>query len=242
MYSDTWHTPLVTHLVFVDGRLVESWQEPATGTEWGSHVRPPAPPPAPPPPPLHEQVHTWLAEVCGGRAAVDGLGVEPLDDDAIDLPVEYPQAAQRQRMEATAELLDSVATRLFDREMSYAFRHALLALWADDPESVTRAATAAHLAAGICWAVGKANGAFHPVGTRRVGTIQDAFALRSPASSYGNVVAATLRGFLPRADRWARPVGVPELEPLGRADLLTGATRERLVRLRDRARAAAAAA
>src|SRR3954447_11906392 len=151
MYSDTYFddysrlhshprdTALVTHLVFVDGRLVESWQEPAAGTEWESHVRAPAPPPAPPPPPVHEQVQSWLAVVCGGRAAVDGLTAEPLNDDAIDLPVEDPQAAQRQRMEATAELLDSVAERLFDAETSYAFRHALLALWSDDPDSVTRA-------------------------------------------------------------------------------------------------------
>ncbi|MFC6340832.1 hypothetical protein ACFP8W_02490, partial [Nocardioides hankookensis] len=68
-YTEPWRTPLVTHLVFVDGRLVESWQEPAVGTEWEPHVRPPAPPPPPPPPPVHEQVHTWLESVCGGRAA-----------------------------------------------------------------------------------------------------------------------------------------------------------------------------
>jgi hypothetical protein len=242
MHSDAWHVPLVTHLVFVDGLLVESWQEPASGTEWESHIRPPAAPPPPPPPPVHEQVHTWLTTVCGGRAAVEALTGRPLDDDAIDLPVEYPHAAQRQRMEAAAELLDSAAARFFDQETSYAFRHALLALWADDPDSVTRAATAAHLATGICWAVGKANGLFHPVGTVRVGTIQDAFSIRSPASSYGNVVAATLRGFLPHVDRWGRPGGVPDLEPLGRTDVLLGATRGRLVRIRDRARAAAAAA
>ncbi|GAA4702058.1 hypothetical protein GCM10023349_19040 [Nocardioides conyzicola] len=240
MFSDTWHTPQVTHLVFVDGLLADSWQEPVAGTPWESYVRTPAPPPAPPPAPVHEQVHTWLTVVCGGRDAVDALTARPLDDGAIDLPVEYPQPADRQRMEATAELLDSVAARFFDPEMSYAFRHALLSLWADDPEAVTRATTAAHLAAGVCWAVGKANGVFHPVGTHRVGTIQDAFALRSPASAYGNVVAGTLRGFLPRADRWARPPGVPDLEPLGRPDLLLGATRARLVRIRDRARAAGA--
>ena len=83
---------------------------------------------------------------------------------------------------------------------------------------------------------------FHPAGTHRVGTIQDAFSLRSPASAYGNVVAGTLRGFLPHLDRWGRPAGVPDLEPLGRVDVLVGATRARLVRIRDRARAAEAAA
>jgi hypothetical protein len=233
----------VTHLVFLDGRLVDTWHEPAAGTEWESLAVRPVPPPLPPPPPVHEQVLDWLADVCGGPAAVDALTVAPLTDDAIDLPVEYDERAGRDRMEATAELLDAVAERWFDAESSYAFRHALLALWSDDPETVTRAATAAHLAGGICWAVGKANGLFNPVGTLRVGRVQEALGLRSPVSGYGGAVAAALRGFRGRPlDHWGRPAGVPDLRPLGRPELLLGVTRERLVRIRQRARAAAQAA
>jgi hypothetical protein len=171
---------------------------------------------------------------------VDGLTTTPLDDDSIDLPVEYPLTRHRARMEATADLLDLVAARLFDAETSFAFRHALLALWADDPDAVLRPSTPAHLAGGICWAVAKANGLLQPVGSKRVGTLQDVLELRSPLSSSGHVVAATLRGFRPHRDRWGRPTGVPDLLPLGRCDVLLGATRERLVRLRERARAAAA--
>ena len=236
----------VTHLVFVDGRLVDTWREPAIGTEWEQvaqrHDREKRPP-DPPPKAEHERVTEWLIDVCGSRASVDALTSEPLDEDRIDLPAEYPEHAGRERMEATAELLDAVAERRFDAEASYAFRHALLSLWAEDPEVVTRAATAAHLAGGICWAVGKANGLFSPVGPMRVGVVQEALALRSAASGYGGTVRTTLPGFRSRpADRWSRPAGVPDLLALGRCDLLLGVTRSRLIRIRDRARAAAEAA
>lgn len=235
----------VTHLVFVDGRLVDTWREPAIGTEWEAvalrHDRE-ARPPEPPPPAPHERVSQWLVGVCGGRAAVDALTDEPLDDDRIDLPTEYPHPADRERVEATAELLDAVAERCFDAETSYAFRHALLALWAEDPDVVTRAASAAHVAAGICWAVGKANGLFNPAGATRVRAVQDALALRSPASSYGGTVRIALIGFRSTVGQWGRPSGVPDLLALGRSELLLGDTRARLIRLRDRARSAAAAA
>ncbi len=236
----------VTHLVFVDGRLVDTWREPAVGTEWEAVARQhdrEARPPEPPPKPQHERVLEWLVDVCGSRAAVDSLTAEPLDDDATDLPAEYAERSAGDRMGATAELLDAVAERWFDTESSVAFRHALLALWAEDPETVTRAATAAHLAGGICWAVGKANGLFSPAGTMRVGVLQEALALRSPAAGYGGAVRAALRGFRGQPlDRWSRPSGVPDLLALGRTDLLLGVTRSRLVRIRDRARAAAEAA
>lgn len=236
----------VTHLVFVDGRLVDTWHEPATGTQWEAvalrHDREAQPPPPPPKAP-HERVMEWLVDVCGSRAAVDALTAEPLGDDATDLPTEYAERAAGDRMVATAELLDAVAERWFDTESSYAFRHALLALWADDPETVTRAATAAHLAGGIVWAVGKANGLFHPAGPLRVGVVQQDLALRSPMSSYGGTVRAALHGFRRQPiDGWGLPGGVPDLVALGRADLLLGVTRARLLRIRDRARAAAEAA
>jgi hypothetical protein len=236
----------VTHLVFVDGRLVDSWREPAIGNKWEAVARRhdrEALPPEPPPKPDHERVLEWLAGICGGSSAVDALTVAPLTDDAIDLPAEYAERAWCDRMEGTAELLDAVAPRWFDTETSFAFRHALLALWSEDPETVTGAATAAHLAGGICWAVGKANGLYNPVGALRVGRVQEALALRSPISGYGGSVAIALRGFHGRPlGGWGRPAGVPDLHPLGRPDLLLGATRERLVRIRKRARAAARAA
>jgi hypothetical protein len=56
-------------------------------------------------------------------------------------------------------------------------------------------------------------------------------------------VAAALRGFRgrPLADGTGRPAEVPDLLPLGRTDVLVSAVRQQLVRIRDRAAAAATA-
>ncbi|WP_244931082.1 hypothetical protein [Nocardioides sp. W7] len=233
----------VTHLVFVGGRLVDTWHERAANTEWAAYVDRPAPPPPPPPPPAppHDvQVLDWLAEVCGGPAALDALDAEPLTDDATDLPSDYPDQESRERLEATATLLDIVADRWFDPETAHAFRNALLALWVEEPARVTQSRSAALLAGGVCWTVGKANGLFHPSGSRRVGTVQDTLGLPGSLSTPGREVSGALRGFRGHSSQ-PRPTGVPDLLPLWRSDVLLGATREQLVRLRDRARAAESA-
>jgi hypothetical protein len=238
----------LTHLVLVDGRLVDTWSEPVAGTRWQRYadrfdreLR--RPEPSPPPAPAWARALAWLADVCGGPGAVDALTAEPLDDDGCDLPVETPDAGSRGRLEATADLLDAVAARCFDPEMAIALRRALLLMWAEEPETVTGARTAAHLAGGICWAVGKANGRFHPQGDLTMARVQEALALTTSISGYGGTVRRALVGFRDLgAGRWWRPDGVPTLEPLGRLDLLCSPTRERLVRVRERAEAARAAA
>ncbi len=232
----------VTHLVFVGGRLVDSWTEDAADTRWRDLVERPVQPPPPPDPPLHARVLDWLADVCGGPAAVAALHADPLPERPDGPVPEVPDRAAEELLSATADLTDLVADRWFDEETSYAFRAALRALVLDDPLTVQRSRTAAHLAGGICWAVGKANGLFQPVGHRRVGTLQDTLALTGTASGKGNEVAAALRGFRGhRADRWGRPSGVPDLLALGRPELLVSSTRAQLVRIRERAEAAAAA-
>lgn len=229
----------VTHLVFVGGRLVETRHELADRTEWAAYVERPVAPPPPPEPPPYVRVLGWLADLCGGQAALDALDAAPLTDDATGLPSDYPDRDARERVETAAALLDVLADRWFDPETGFAFRHALLAMWVEDPTRVTRPRSATHLAGGVCWAVGKANGLFHPAGPRRVGTVQDTLGLPGALSGPGNEVVGALRGF--RAHPAShRPLGVPDLLPLGRCDVLLGTTREQLVRLRDQARAAAA--
>lgn len=237
----------LTHLVLVDGRLVATWSEPVTGTRWQRYAdrfdRELARPVGGPPPPPYQQVLDWLAEVCGGAAPVRALTADPLDDDGIDLPTETPDEPSRSRLEATAELLDAVAARWFDAEVSFALRRALLCLWSAEPETVRRARTAAHLAGGICWAVGKANGLYRPQGDITMARVQESLALSSPLSGYGTAVQRALRGFMPLTSfPLGRPGGVPDLMALGHVQVLTSPTRARLVRLRDRALAAEAAA
>ncbi|MBC7679476.1 MAG: hypothetical protein H7233_10890 [Pseudorhodobacter sp.] len=230
----------VAHLVFVDGRLVESWHEPVIGTPWQDHAdrfdREAAPPrPAPDPP--YSRVLAWLAESCGGAEAVAALAGQPLLDDGLDLP-EVADPAHRERLEAVAALLDAVAERLFEPEMAFALRRALLLVWAEDPEVVAAPRSAALVAGGVCWAVGKANGCFAPVGALRVGRVQDALALSTSLSAQGQRIRSALWGFRSLASDGfgtLRAPDAPDLLSLGHPDLLLGATRERLLRLRDRA-------
>jgi hypothetical protein len=233
----------LTHLVLVDGRLVEAWSEPVTGTRWQDHAdrfdaerRPlePSPPPLPP----WQRVLDWLSEICGGQQAVAALDAEPLSREDGDLPVGV-DASARDRLEATADLLGAVADRWFDDETAVALRRALVLVWEEEPETVLGARSAAHLAGGICWAVGKANGCYRPQGDLTMARVQEALALSTTISGYGATVRRALVGFreLDR-HRWWRPDGVPSLEPLGRLDLLSSSTRKRLLRVRERAEAA----
>lgn len=231
----------VSHLVFVDGRLAETWQEPADGTEWQKYVVKPPPLPPPPERALHARVQDWLVDLCGGQSAVEALTTEPVADCVLteQAPSEHPEC--RERVLGAGELLDDLAERFFEAEVAAAFGWALLALWREDPLLITRPATTGALAGGVGWAIGKANGLFNPVGSVRVGVVQDTLALPTSPASVGNQVAAALRGFRGRPmDRWRRPAEVPDLLPLGRTDVLVSSTRDRLVRIRDRAAAAAA--
>ena len=236
----------LTHLVLVDGRLVEAWSEPVGGTRWqeyADHFEAERRPVEPPPPPPWQRALDWLGEVCGGQQAVAALDAEPAEapeDGGLPTGVD---ARARERLEATADLLGAVAERWFDEEMATVLRRALLRVWEEEPETVLGARTAAHLAGGICWAVGKANGCFRPQGDLTMARVQESLALSSPISGYGATVRRALVGFRGLDHhRWWRPDGVPDLVPLGRAELLCSATRRRLVRVRDRARAARAEA
>jgi hypothetical protein len=227
----------LTHLVLVDGRLVEVWSEPVTGTRWQEHAdrfdreRSPAPVP---PVPTYERALGWLDDVCGGREAVLALDTEPLADDGRDLP-EAPTRQAQSRLAAVAELLAAVAEQWFDVETGHAFRRALVAVWDREPEVVLDAATAAHVAGGICWAVGRANALFKPQGTRTMGRVKEALALSVTISTYGKVVERALVGYRDPAGTGSwRPDG-PELLALGQPELLLSATRHRLVRVRMRA-------
>jgi hypothetical protein len=129
-----------------------------------------------------------------------------------------------------------VAQRWFDVETSHALRTTLLTVWEREPEVVVDAATAAHVAGGICWAVGKANGLFRPQGERTMGQVKEALALHTTISSYGKVVQRALVGYRdPSSQGWWRPDDVPDLLALGHSSLLVSEVRRRLVRVRTRA-------
>lgn len=238
---DAYHSPpldRLTHLVLVDGRLVDMWSEPVHGSRWepvarrfDEELRLRTEPPPPPLPPLHLQVLEWLEAVAGSRRALDALDTVPLPPVDVSPPSgAVPGVAER--FNAVARLLTAVAEQLFDEEVLAALLRALEVVAERDPERLVRAASAAHVAGGICWAVGKANGLYRAGGVRQL-QVQRALALRSAISSSGPDIARVLRGLR----HWApRPWQCPDLEELGDPRLLIARTRADVVRLRDQAR------
>jgi hypothetical protein len=196
--------------------------------------------PRPPERREHEVALEWLASVCGGPAAVEALHARPLVPDGLDLPA-VAAAADRQRLDAVAELLDAVAVRFFDAETGIALRRALLRLWELEPLVVLGPRPAAQVAAGICHAVAAANGRVGSRGAVRQSDLRGFFAVSGSPSAYAGPVTGTLRGFWPWHDvsrPWMSDRRLPDLTALGHADLLTGRVRAQLVRVRDQALAA----
>lgn len=194
------------------------------------------PPPAPsaPPRPPYEIALEWLDSLVGGREALESLGVDDLPATVVveldDLPL-----ASRHRLEAVSRALDAAAVEFWDEEVRRAL-HAVLALvWAEAPDLVLRAKSAGHVAAGICWVVGRANDLFGS-GKLTQQAVARHLGLPTTLSSCGTSFHHALRGLQPPFG--STPWNQPDLLATGRPELLLGATRRRLVRLRDQAIAA----
>jgi hypothetical protein len=229
----------LTHLVLVDGRLVDLWTEPLDGSKWQRYVdefdraRTRQPAVVTPPEPAYHVMLDWLDNLVGGRRALEAMTTDPLAGDGLDLPVTDLDIRARHRLEATAQLLDSTDEKCFDHETVIALRRGLLLAWAAEPETILRAKSAAHTAGGVCWAIGKANGLYGANGVVAQGRVQETLSLSTPISGPGPTIQRALQGFL--TANVQRPGTGPDLLPLGHPELLTSSTRRLLVRLRDRA-------
>lgn len=232
----------VTHLVMVDGRLVDSWSEPAERSayehvaEWLDRERQPPRAYAAPVPRLpHEQALDWLDAVVGGRIALESLDDLPLQPVSAPDDAELPLAS-RHRLEAITRSLDAAAEEFWDDEVRHALGAVLAAVWAEAPELALRSKSSAHVAGGICWIVGRANDMF---GGHGVTQTEVSKCLGLPAlSASGTSLHHALRGLQPPYG--SRPHHEPDLLPTGRADFLIASTRRRLIRLRGQALAARA--
>lgn len=229
----------LTHLVLVDGRLVDVWTEPVRGTEWemiaerfdADHTMPPPPEPMPQP---HETALAWLDGLVGGRVNLEALDDRPLPP-APRLPVDTLPLPGRQRIEAVERLLDAVSATFFDDEVRQAMGAVLTELWHSSPEVVLRGKSAAHVAGGIAWAVGRANDLFG-AGRLRQQQVQHELGLSVAISGPGQAVHHALTSFRPLLGHrmWSQP----DRLALGSPAFLTSASRRVLVRLRDQAIAA----
>ncbi len=245
-FEPTWfsqpHRPhRLRHQVLVDGRLVDSWTEPVEGTDWEHLARDfdarstCRHPPVPQRPPRHpfEEVLDWLAGLVGGARRLDLLdAAEPVSPGRP--PIEDPW--ELEQYQAVRGLVDSVAAEFFGDDAQPVLRQALTHVWNDSPDLVLRPKSAPRTAGGICWAVARANGWFHPVTNARQKDVQRHLWLKTTISSTGSPVLRALRDLGPRPGPC--PPGYPDLLALGHPDLLTASTRLRLVAWRDKATAA----
>ncbi len=219
-------------LVFLDGRLVDSRVGSVAGSAYAHlaeeadladaarvqrAVRAQAP--APPLPPPHERVLRWLDDVVGGRVALMAL-----DDDPL-------AAGPGAGADPVGVLVDRVCRSRFDAELAHAALTALSLLRARRDRTLD--GSPASVAAGLCWLLGRANGRVGAGTPVTQSTLKQELGVTVQPSATAGRLRTRLTELLPHPE--PRPVTCPDLLELGRADLLTGATRARLIELRDRA-------
>lgn len=223
------------HVVYLDGRFLDTWTEPVEGSCYEpvaraieSRARRPDPP-REPTPPLHDRVLAWLDGVVGGRAALLALD----EDEQVQLA--RPAGAGELYDEVLA-CLGRVSVEHFDEDFRRAVEAALVTLVQEDAALLQEGRGAVDVAAGLVWVVGRANGL---VGARTGLTqkkLRQTLWLKSWPSHLTPRYQGVLRGLKPEPA--PRPTLCPDLLELGDPAYLTAKTRSELRRLRDRALAA----
>jgi len=163
-------------------------------------------------------------EMVGSEAALADLASEPLPAEEFD----WEGIAEdiRPRVEKVLDLCDGMAQELFDVEYRTAFRPVLARAARQDPAIFRRRSKDETRAATDVWIVAAANEILYPVGEL---TTKELFA---PLGVTGSVVQ--------RARPFVRTYGANEYQQtrdftLGTPEVLTSATRERLIAVRDSA-------
>ena len=243
-YDDTlWREPRerlqdggrLSHLVFVDGRLVDAWSERVETSTYDDVARahdeerrPPQVVQSPPPLPRHVQALAWLEAVAGSRDELLAMTSSPVAlprlGDHLDPVADEPWLV-------ADELLTDLRETLLPSDLAAPLRECLLLVRGRLPELAERM-TPARLAAGIAWVVGKANAAIGPEGPITQVRIADHLGTTSLSTAGSQVLGHVRRiGWSSR-----RPWGceAPALLPVGRVELLSSGVRRDLVDLRDR--------
>ena len=242
-YDDLlWHSPRdrlgdggrLSHLVFVDGRLVDAWSERAEDSAYADIARRhdedrrPHVVQSPPPPPRHVLALAWLDEVTGSREALRAMTASPVAlprlGDHLDPVVDEPWLV-------ADEVLTDLRECLLPADLAPPLRACLLIVRDRIPELAERM-TPARLAAGIVWVVGKANGAIGPEGPVTQTRIADHLGTTALNSAGNHVLGHVRRLGWPVVRPWGQ--GVPPLLAVGRVELLSASVRRDLVELRDR--------
>lgn len=234
----------LAHLVFLDGRLVDSWSEDPRGTSYAPlaaardeerarllrQLAPQAPPK-----PTHERTLEWLDAMAGGRSALLAMTTDLLRDPDLPPTVEA-SAADAQRLELLWRRLEP-AGELFGAESLSAARALVTLLWTEDRTALT-VPTPDRVLAGVTWVVARANDLFRRAAVTHA-VVREVLDISTPLTSHGQALHRAIGGLPVEI---GSPWHQSELLPVGRVDLLTSTTRRRLVRLRDQALEASAVA
>jgi len=242
-YDDTlWREPQerlrdagrLSHLVFVDGRLVDAWSERVEGSAYADvarghdEERRPQVVPSPPSLPPHVQALAWLDAVAGTREALLAMTAAPV---ALPRLGDHFDPVVDEAWLVGDELLTDLRESLLPADLAAPLRECLLLVRGRLPELAERM-TPVRLAAGVAWVVGKANAAIGPEGPVTQRLIADHLGTTSLNASGHQVVGHVRRLGWTSARPWA--CGAPALLAVGRAELLAASVRCDLVELRDR--------
>jgi hypothetical protein len=224
----------LSHLVFVDGRLVDAWSERVDDSAYDDVARRhdedlrPQVVQGPPPPPRHVQALAWLDEVAGTREDLVAMTASPV---ALPRLGDHLDPVADETWFVADELLVDLRESLLPSDLAAPLRACLLMARDRYPELADRM-TAVRLAAGIAWVVGKANAAIGPEGPVTQVRIADHLGTTA-LNSCGNQVLGHVRR-LGWTTRRPWDCGVPALLAVGRVELLSSSVRRDLVELRDR--------
>ena len=239
-YDDTlWREPQkrlrdggrLSHLVFVDGRLVDAWSERVEGSAYADVARAhdeERRPQVVPSPPQHVQALAWLDAVAGSRESLLAMTAAPV---ALPRLGDHLDPVVDEAWLVADELLTDLRESLLPADLAAPLRECLLLVRDRLPELADRM-TPVRLAAGVAWVVGKANAAIGPEGPVTQVRIADHLGTTS-LNACGNQVLGHVRRLGWNSARpWA--CGAPVLLAVGRVELLSASVRRDLVELRDR--------
>ena len=224
----------LSHLVFVDGRLVDAWSERVEASAWADVARRhdedhrPQVVQSPPPLPRHVQALHWLDCVAGSREELLAMTASPV---ALPRLRDHLDPVADEAWLVADELLTDLREALLPADLAPPLRECLLLARARLPELAERM-TPARLAGGVAWVVGKANAAIGPEGPITQTRVADHLGTTTLNACGSQVLGHVRRLGWVSARPWES--NAPALTAVGRVELLSARVRRDLVELRDR--------
>ncbi|MDO5501883.1 MAG: hypothetical protein Q4G67_01800 [Actinomycetia bacterium] len=240
---------VMTRITVIDDEVVDVTRLPISGTDFecaalelgrgkGARVtRQEEWRPAEPAIPPHERQLAWLARIVGGVQALDGLDSEPLIDDRDQAPaVEEDLLSRAGRV---LEVAVRVGEDLVSPELAIAAARIARSAFASVPGLLRHDSTDETIAGSVLWCALKANDLLGPSRLMPATEVQRALNLPKPLGNAGRTFATAVAGGADPHDGvgWSYTRTDPDVVALGDPGFLVARFRQRLIMLRDIARA-----